>query len=310
VIVANTTASHSASHSAEQKGIDGGTGFSSPVFVSTARPFLKWAGGKRQSVPFLQQHLPSRFNRYIEPMVGAGALFFSLTESERLQGEMIIADINPELINVYRVIRDKLPKLIALLKKHKEKHSKRYFSLVRAVDRDPAFWTWNDVERAARFIYLNKTCFNGLYRVNSRGEFNVPFGDYSNPAICDEANLTNCSRVLKQTKIELGSFENIAALAKPGDLVYFDPPYEPLTKTSNFTQYARDGFGTADQIKLAEVFAELDRRGVRVMLSNSSAQLVFDLYANYKIVEIAVGRAINSKGAQRGKVKELLVKNF
>jgi DNA adenine methylase len=273
-------------------------------------PFLKWAGGKRQSLPLILAHLPSRFNRYFEPMVGAGALYFALKGLGLARGSSLIGDINPELINVYQVIKKKLEYLIPLLDQHQRKHSSRYFYKLRSADRDPGFWSWSSVERAARFIYLNKTCFNGLYRVNSRGEFNVPYGDYKRPSIFNERNLRLCHAALGDTQIEVGGFEALASCAQRDDLVYFDPPYEPLSRSSNFTSYAKEGFNSNDQIRLAEVFIELDRLGVKVLASNSSAALIYELYRGFNIQEVSVGRAINSKGSKRGKVKELLISNY
>ena len=275
-----------------------------------AKPFLKWAGGKRQSLPQLLANMPRSFKTYYEPMLGAGALFFGLYDQTLEPRKAVLADINHDLVNTYEVVRSKLDKLIPLLKQHAAKHSRTYYYRLRMADRDSAFWTWSDVERAARFIYLNKTCYNGLYRVNSRDEFNVPFGDYKQPSILDEETLRNCSHALQQTTLLRGSFEQVVEDAKRGDFVYFDPPYEPLNQTSNFTQYAHGGFSSTDQTRLAETYRELNRRGVHVMLSNSSAPLIHKLYHGFEIVEVSVARAINSKAERRGKVTELLVKNY
>jgi DNA adenine methylase len=271
--------------------------------TSLPRPFLKWAGGKGQLISELLARLPQRYGRYFEPFLGGGALFFALQPA---QG--VLLDVNPELVNVYRVVRDELTALLSSLSGHV--YDESYFYRMRAADRSADFATWSPVEKASRFIYLNKTCYNGLYRVNSKGMFNVPFGYYRNPTICDVSNLTACSTALHDTTIDCGDFRQVEELATAGDFVYFDPPYAPLTATSSFTSYAREGFGQDEQASLRDLCERLDAKGVRWMVSNSSAPVVFDLYKRYRIERVPATRAINSKGGKRGKVDEVIVRNY
>ncbi|RLJ71586.1 DNA adenine methylase [Hydrogenivirga caldilitoris] len=266
------------------------------------KPFVKWAGGKRQLLRVLIANVPKTFNTYIEPMVGGGALLFELMPERG-----IISDINYELINAYRVIRDNVDELIESLKKHRNEES--YFYKVRAQNPEKL----SPVERASRFIYLNKTCYNGLYRENSKGEFNVPFGKYKNPKICDEENLRAVSEFLNSSHVQIlcQDYKDTCELAKKGDFVYLDPPYHPLSKTASFTKYNRYDFTEEDQIELSKVFRELDKKGCYVMLSNSNTEFVKKLYKGYQIEEIEAGRAINCKGEGRKRDKiELLIRNF
>ncbi|RMG43212.1 MAG: DNA adenine methylase [Candidatus Dadabacteria bacterium] len=268
-----------------------------------AKPFIKWAGGKSQLLEELINRVPKHFNRYFEPFLGGGALFFALRP--------VIAhlsDINPELINVYQVVRDNPDLLIEELSKHK--YEKIYYYKIRNVDRYETFNNWSNTKRAARLIYLNKTCFNGLYRVNSRGEFNVPFGRHKNPTICDTENLIACSELLQSAEISVKSFELAVKDARADDFVYFDPPYAPLNKTSNFTGYSKNGFDEAMQVKLKETCVELNRKGVKFMLSNSSAAIVLELYKDFNVEFVKASRAINSNAAKRGKINEIIVRNY
>lgn len=263
------------------------------------RPFLKWAGGKSK---LIQQYIPyfsQNFHNYYEPFLGGGAVFFHL-----LPKSAVLTDINPELINVYRCVRDKVEPLIALLAEHQHKHNKDYYYLVRQRSYD------TDIERAARLIYLNKTCFNGLYRENSKGKFNVPIGEYKNPKICHPDLLYAASAALQSAEIDVRGFSEVVNYAKSNDLVYFDPPYYPISNTSNFTAYSRYSFSKDDQIRLRDVFAELAIRGVKVMLSNSDCDLIRDLYSEFKIHNISAARAINSNAQKRGKIAELLVTSY
>ena len=266
-------------------------------------PVLKWAGGKRQLLPDLLNNLPKTFNNYYEPFVGAGALFFELQPSNAH-----ISDVNPELINLYKIIKDDANALINDLKKHK--NNEEYFYEMRNLDRTPEYKELSNIQKASRFIYLNKTCFNGLYRVNSRGEFNVPFGKYSNPKIIDEINLLNCSKLLKNTEIQNESFTEIINKVKKNDFVYFDPPYMPVSQTSNFTSYTKDSFDINMQIKLKELCDELNERGVYFLLSNSDVLFINEIYSSYEIKKVFAGRAINSEGSKRGKITEVLIKNY
>ena len=273
----------------------------------TPRPFLKWVGGKGQLLEHLMNAIDRAgdFGRYHEPFVGGGALFFALWRAKRLgRPHAYLSDGNLNLVETYQGVKENVDEVIALLRDHTKRHSEAYFYAMRAEVPDSV------TARAARIIYLNKTCFNGLYRENSKGLFNTPFGRYKNPVICDEKNLRAASDALRHANIEARSFEVVLDHAKKGDLVYFDPPYLPVSKTSNFTAYAKDGFGMVGQERLAEVFAKLDRRGVKVMLSNSDAPPIRALYENFALQDILATRAVNSRGDRRGKVSELLVTNF
>lgn len=266
-------------------------------------PFLKWAGGKRQLLPALLARTPDlKRARYHEPFVGGGALFFALRERSRLgQKGARLSDINAELINAYLVVRDRVEPLIRVLGGHR--NDEQYFYAVRAQDPQRL----DPVERAARLIYLNKTCFNGLFRENQRGAFNVPFGYYARPRLCPADTLRQASRALAGVTIEHAPFETVVPWARPGDFVYFDPPYVPVSRTSSFVNYSSGGFGEEDQVRLALVAATLCERGVNVLLSNSTAPLVRSLYAAFRVEPVEASRAINSQGARRGKIGELLI---
>ncbi|GAB1403946.1 MAG: DNA adenine methylase [Lentimicrobiaceae bacterium] len=270
-------------------------------------PFLKWAGGKRQILPVISNHLPSDIHQlhYIEPFVGGGAVLFFLQP-----GLANISDLNTELINVYQVIKEQLNELITELKRHK--NDSDYFYKIRNLDRNPEYQQLSAVQRASRIIFLNKTCFNGLYRVNKAGQFNVPFGKYKNPAIVNEASLKAVSHYLNTNRITIKScdYADILSQAGKGTFVYLDPPYHPIAETSNFTGYVQGGWNQADQERLKRVFDELNARGAYVLQSNSAAPLIKDLYRDYNITTIQAGRAINSVGSSRGKVDELLIKNY
>ncbi len=267
------------------------------------RPFLKWAGGKGFLLDTLRELMPRSFNTYYEPFIGGGALFFAC-RPERAH----LVDVNHELINTYQTVRDNVSEVIAELEKHR--YEKEYYYQLRNVDRTPEYQQWTAVERAGRFIFLNKTCFNGLYRVNSKGHFNVPFGDYSNPKLVDHANLNACSRALQAAELTIGDFEGVLVSAREGDFVYFDPPYVPASPTANFTGFSAGGFTDDDQRRLYQVCVALHERGVRFMLSNSCTELALNLYRafNYRLVQVP--RAINSKGDKRGKVNELIIRNY
>lgn len=266
-------------------------------------PVLKWAGGKRQLINELTSRMPDTYGRYFEPFIGGGALFFHLKPDNAY-----ISDINPELINVYQVIRNNVDELIENLKSHK--NDKDYFFEIRNIDRTPEYSKWSNVEKASRLIFLNRTCFNGLYRVNSKGQFNVPFGGYSNPRILDENNLRNCSKVFQNTQIENTDFSKILDLVTKDDFVYFDPPYLPVNKTSSFTSYSKEGFGVEMQYKLKEVCDELTKKGVRFMLSNSHTEIILDLYKDYNLDVVMASRAINSVASKRGKIQEVIYTNY
>ncbi|MDI1449022.1 DNA adenine methylase [Polyangium sp. 6x1] len=264
----------------------------------TAKPFIKWVGGKRQLIHELEPRIPSRFNTYHEPFVGGGALFFHLMP-ERAE----LSDTNERLVRTYIGVRDAVEDVIDLLASYP--HDRDFFMKLRASDIDAK----TDVEVAAWFIYLNRTGFNGLYRVNRQNQYNVPFGDYQNPTICDAENLRACSRALKHASIRVASFEDVAARARAGDFVYFDPPYVPLSASSSFTSYTSGGFGMREQQRLRDVARELKERGVRVLLSNSSAPEVYSLYGDgFELAAVGASRAINCKGAGRGRIQELIIR--
>ena len=209
---------------------------------------------------------------------------------------------------MYQVVRDNVDELVVDLQKHDI--SKEYFMEIRNIDRTEEYENWSDVQKASRFIYLNRTCFNGMYRVNSKGEFNVPFGHYKNPRILDENNLINCSNLLQKTEIKHADFSEILKAVKKGDFVYFDPPYVPLSETSSFTSYTKDGFDIDMQFKLRDVCDELDSMGVKFLLSNSDTKLVNELYENYNIKKVFASRQINANADGRGKITEVLVRNY
>ena len=273
------------------------------------KPFTKWVGGKRQLLPQILGISPDKFNKYYEPFVGGGALFFELAPSNAT-----INDSNEELILAYKVIKENVEELIQLLKIHKENNTKEYYLNIRSADRNGKLKAMSDVERVGRILYMLRVDFNGLYRVNSKNQFNVPYGRYKRPKIVDEENLRTISEYLKEHDIIIlnTDFEKATKEVKEGDFVYFDPPYVPLSKTESFTSYTSDGFGYDEQVRLRNLFIELDRRGAFVILSNSSADLVYDLYQPFskEIIAVDATRMINSKANKRGKIKEVLITNF
>lgn len=285
---------------------------SSPMPEAAARrpaPFLKWAGGKGQLLAQFEPYWPAEFGRYFEPFLGGGAVFFHLYNTGRLAGkEVVLVDRLEELINSFRVVRDQVEALIAELRRHEpHKLDREYYGRVRAWDREPGYARRGEVERAARLLYLNRTCYNGLYRVNRRGQFNVPFGRYRNPTVCDAPNLRAAARALEGVRLVAGDFEAVLEDAGPGDLVYLDPPYQPLSATANFTAYTAGDFAFDDQRRLARLFRDLDARGCQLMLSNSDTESIRELYAGYPQVVLQAARPINSRARGRGPVPELLV---
>ncbi|MEO0325654.1 MAG: DNA adenine methylase [Myxococcota bacterium] len=284
-----------------------------PEGARAPRPFVKWAGGKGRLLPQLTPMLPPGVHlmRHVEPFVGGGAFFFA-----RRPERALLADVNPALIRSYEAIRDDVEGVIGALdvlaaghRAGDEEQSKAHFYRQRErYNTDEEGRT--AAQHAALFVYLNKTCFNGLHRVNRRGAFNVPFGRYANPTICDAPALRAASRALGQATLKTQPFEALVAAARPGDFVYFDPPYEPVSETASFTSYARQGFQRADQAALRDVFADLDRRGCKLMLSNSDVPFIRDLYARWRIDTVAAARAINCNARRRGKVSEVVVRNY
>lgn len=262
------------------------------------KPPFKWAGGKSQLLEQFEPLLPKMFDLYIEPFVGSGALFFHL-----LPPKAVLIDLNFDVVNFYTVVKNDVEKLIGDLKMYK--NEREYYYTVRSVNLD----SLNPIQRASRFLYLNKTAYNGLWRVNKDGKFNVPFGRYKNPKILDEDNLRNVSLMLRETSIIWGDFSIVAEHAKAGTFVYLDPPYHPISKTSSFTNYSGK-FGVEDQMRLAECFKLLDKKGCLLMLSNSNTPLIRDLYAGYDVQIVRARRMINSKASGRGEIEEIVVRNF
>lgn len=262
------------------------------------RPIVKWAGGKSKLLPELTRRLPTSFNNYFEPFFGGGALFFSL----RPFGRSILTDMNHELINFYQIVRDQPRELIGNLAGYTEAKEEDFYA-TRGLDPD----SLPPVAAAARFFYLNRTCFNGLYRVNKANKFNVPYGKYTNPDVCPADKILAASNALANTNLIAADYTLVADLSKPGDFVYFDPPYVPVSKTSNFTGYTAGGFGSADQTRLACLFDELTDRGVHCMLSNSDTPETCALYAEHNIESIMAPRRV---GGNRKPVAELIVRNY
>jgi DNA adenine methylase len=302
-----------------------------------ARPFLKWAGGKGQLLPQIEANLPpeisdGKIKRYIEPFIGGGAVFFHLAQKYQFD-ELYISDINPELYLAYLVVKvasheliDTLGNLQIQYRSLNEAAQKDFYYAIRQafnaglynkqiyrLDANDAAY----VQRVAQLIFLNKTCFNGLYRVNSKGEFNVPFGAYLNPTICDQENLTQVARLLERTEIKLGDYSNIRQLVDEQSFVYFDPPYRPLNRTSSFTAYAAFDFDDKKQTALADFFRELAQRGARLLLSNSDPKnenpdddFFEKAYHGFRIARVNATRMINSNASKRGELKELLIANY
>lgn len=266
--------------------------------------FVKWAGGKKQLIEQFKPLFPKNIKRYIEPFIGGGAVLFYILENYKPE-EVIIFDINEELINTYKIIKDDVESLIIELKKLKSLHSKEHYYEIRS--ENPQLLS--NLTRASRFIYLNKTCFNGLYRVNSKGGFNVPIGSYKNPLVCPEDDLRKISKLLKNVKIINDDFSKCLEYAQEEDFIYFDPPYYPLKKSS-FTTYAKNKFLDEEQKELKNVFSKLDKKGCKVMLSNSDTEFIKNLYGDYPIKEVKATRMINSNAKNRGKINEVVVRNY
>lgn len=304
------------------------------ILVST-KPFLKWAGGKKQLLPVFNQKLPTHLmenktiDNYVEPFVGGGAMFFNLKKTFKIR-ESILSDVNQELVMAFQVIKNDHEDLIDVLKNIEENHlakdedgrKENYYSIRQTYNskfQDMDFENYNSIwiDRTAYLIFMNKTCFNGLYRQNKQGEFNVPFGRYKNPTICDSENIEHVNQALKNTEIYCMDFTHTEKFVHEGSFVYLDPPYRPLNKTSNFTSYSKDGFNDFDQIKLASFFRKMNDKGAYLMLSNSdpknhnSADEFFDeLYNGFNIDRVPAKRNINSNASGRGLIKELIITNY
>lgn len=271
-------------------------------------PVVKWVGGKRQLLNSIKTLVPSKFTTYCEPFVGGGAVLFSLQPSKA-----VINDLNSDLMTVYQVIQTDVDNLIVELSQHE--NTPEHFYQVRDMDRDKAgYQKLSDVQKAARLLYLNKTCYNGLFRVNSSGEFNSPFGYYKNPNIVNESVLRAVSNYMNTCDIKLCNqdFAGVLKQLPEGSFVYLDPPYDPVSDTASFTGYNKGGFDRNEQIRLKECCDDLSRRGIKFLLSNSSTKFIRDLYQNqnYIIKIVEAKRAINSVASKRGAVKEVLIRNY
>jgi DNA adenine methylase len=285
--------------------------------MSDITPLLKWAGGKRQLLDVLLSIMPKDFdvtkNFYHEPFLGGGALFFAIS-SDAIRNDSAglsdgarrfqISDTNPDLVNFYKVVRDLPEELILKASRLGAKTRRSDFYQVRGSK------PRSEVGRAARLLYLNKLCFNGLYRVNSKGEFNVPFGNYNDPKVVNAQQIRMCSRALNLAEIRLSHFSEVLNVVRKNDLVYFDPPYIPLSPTASFSSYSKEGFGESDQRELARLIHELSRRGVRVILSNSDTRLSREIFGELNLFSVSASRAISATAKGRGKVRELLAVNF
>ncbi len=278
----------------------------------SCRPFVKWAGGKKQLVYTLVTHLPKHFNHYVEPFLGGGALFFTIIDKNRTILKSSLSDNNEELINSYLVIKNKIDELIFLLKENEQEYKKKpkefyyYLRDIKKID--------NIVAKAARFITLNKTCYNGLYRVNKSGKFNVPIGRYHDPKICDESNLRNINLVLNKTDttVSLNDYRNSIKIDNldENSFIYLDPPYNPVNKTSSFTAYTQKGFDKNDQLYLSQLYRKLSDRNCKVLMSNSDTPLVRQLFNDFSIILVSTRRQINSVPFKRLNHREILIKNY
>lgn len=269
-------------------------------------PVLKWVGGKRQLLPEIEKYIPNKFSTYYEPFLGGGAVLFHLQPSKA-----VVNDVNQELINLYQVIKDNVEELIKELEKHKNEQD--YFYEIRELDRDKEKYdSLTNIEKASRIIYLNKTCYNGLFRVNQQGEFNTPFGKYKNPNIVNEATLRAVNIYFNKANITFksGDFEETVKGIRKGSFVYLDPPYDPVSNSANFTGYDKGGFNREEQSRLKKLCDNLNNKGVSFLLSNSATDFILDLYKDYKIEIVQAKRAINSQGHKRGEVDEVLVRNY
>jgi len=278
--------------------------------VVEPKPFVKWAGGKRQLLAELEKNFPKQFGTYFEPFLGGGAVLFDLL-AKKPNIKCSVSDLNSDLVLAYVTIRDKLGRLIESLENHSKnyhKDSTNYYYEVRK--QEPK----SQIEKVSRLLFLNKTCFNGLYRVNSKGKFNVPLGRYTNPNIVNRENLITASKFLQSEKIKIScrDFESILKDAKKGDFVYFDPPYQPVSDTANFTSYTHRDFTEDDLQRLADLANQLNSKGAHVLLSNSNTKIVKKIFSSkkWKVKEIAVNRAINSNSQKRTGHKEILIKNY
>ena len=269
------------------------------------RPFLKWAGGKSNLLKQYEPLFPKWSGDYFEPFIGSGAVFFFLSARQEAR-KYYLSDLNREIVDAFCAVRDDVEEVIRLLTKHQKLHSKDYFYQVRALVPD----NLSTFERAARTIYLNKTCFNGLYRVNKKGEFNVPMGNYKKPSILQVETLKTASRALARADLAAGHYSGLVDKAQAGDFIYLDPPYHPLSKTAMFTNYVAEAFDEKDQMELSQVATTLSEKGCLFMESNSNTDFVKDLYKDFKIQEVLARRSINREKSKRGVITELVITNF
>ena len=274
------------------------------------QPFIKWVGGKRALLNQLLPLFPKEFNNYYEPFLGGGAVFFELYSQGLLKDKKVyLSDINAELINTYNIVKNNPNELINNLEEFKKEHNKEFYYQIRELDRQEDFKNLSDIQRATRFIYLNKTCFNGLYRVNKKGYFNTPIGSYKNPNIADRNTILSASEALQNAIISNKSFDKIKNNTNKNDLVYFDPPYYPLNETSNFTSYDSNYFLDDKQFELFELFEKLYDKEVKTLHSNSDTNFIKDLYNTYDINIVQANRFINSRSNGRGKINEVVIRN-
>lgn len=269
-------------------------------------PMLKWVGGKRQLLSEIVPMIDDKCSTYVEPFIGGGAVLFSMQPKKA-----IINDYNHELINVYKTVRDNLDELLELLKHHEANNSSDYYYEIRALDREAGFKRMSEVEKAARIIYLNKTCYNGLYRVNSSGQFNSPYGRYKKPNIVNEAILRAISNYFNNNDITIlnGDYREAIKNLDRDSFIYLDPPYMPISTSSSFTGYTEGGFGYSSQIQLKEECDKLTRQGIRFVQSNSDCEVIRELYKDYKIKTVKAKRSINSVAVKRGEINEVLIYN-
>lgn len=270
------------------------------------KPFLQWVGGKREMIPQYQNYFPKKFNQYFEPFLGGGAMFFKLVPTKAF-----LNDNNQELFETYKGVRDFPEMVINILNSLKERHSKELYARIRELDREyDLFKDFRDYEIAARMIYLNQTCFNGVYRVNQKGQFNVPIGSSLNRLICDKDTILNASKALKKVTIECSDFESVVANANKGDLIFLDPPYYPVSKYSDFTRYTKEKFYQEDQIRLKDTIDRLTKKGVHIMLANSDCDFIRNLYKDFSVHTVQSSRSLNCKSDKRGKISEVLITNY
>lgn len=270
------------------------------------KPFIQWVGGKREMLPQYEKFIPKKFKNYYEPFLGGGAMFFYLQPEKA-----VLSDNNQELIKTYEGVRDNPEEVIKILREFKSKHSKDLYTKIRNLDREiDIYKKLSSGEIAARMIYLNQTCFNGLYRVNQKGQFNVPIGSSLNRLICDEHTIRNASNILKKITLKEADFETAVKDAGSGDFIYLDPPYYPVSVYSDFTRYTKEKFYQEDQVRLKERIDRLKAKGCKLMLSNSDCNFIKTLYKDYKIHEVQSSRSLNCKKDRRGKVSELLIMNY